>query len=215
IGNYRGPVEGQAQVEWLRAGARYQVHLTLSVGPSFAPLISRHIVSDGLITEQGLRPQRYDEETRVVLRSPRRLTIVFDGEQVLLPGGKAVPQPPGVQDSASQFVQLAWLFTQQPALLQRGNTVEWPLALPRRVALWTYEVGPSETLATPFGPIDAVHVKPRREARPGGDLTAELWVAPTLQNLPVRIVIRQDDDTWVDLMVDRLPVQAEAAPAPR
>ena len=36
-GNYRGPVEGQAQVEWLRAGTRYQVHMELSIGPDFSP----------------------------------------------------------------------------------------------------------------------------------------------------------------------------------
>jgi hypothetical protein len=36
-GHYRGPVHGQAQVEWLRDGTRYQVHMDVSVGPSFAP----------------------------------------------------------------------------------------------------------------------------------------------------------------------------------
>lgn len=207
-GNYRGPVEGQAQVEWLRSGSRYQVHLDLSVGPSFAPLISRRISSDGLITEQGLEPRRYDEETKVALRSPRRLSIVLDADRVQLPGGTAVPRPPGLQDTASQFVQLTWMFTMQPALLQRGSSIELPLALPRHVQNWTYEVMDSETLDTPFGPLAAVHVKPRREARPGGDLTAEFWVAPSLQYLPVRIVIRQDEQTWVDLMIDRLPAQA-------
>ena len=43
-GNYRGPVEGQAQVEWLRSGTRYQVHMDLSIGPAFSPLISRRVV---------------------------------------------------------------------------------------------------------------------------------------------------------------------------
>ena len=65
-----------------------------------------------------------------------------------------------------------------------------------------------DTLDTPVGPVLAVHVKPRREPRPGGDLTAEIWVAPSLQYLPVRILIRQDGDTWIDLSVDRLPEQA-------
>ena len=44
-------------------------------------------------------------------------------------------------------------------------------------------------------------------------------MAPTLQYLPVRIVIRQDAETYVDLLVDRLPQQAagpaKAASAPR
>ena len=60
----------------------------------------------------------------------------------------------------------------------------------------------------PVGEVAAVRVRPRREPRPGGDLTAEIWVAPTLQNLPVRILIRQDAQTFVDLLLERLPQQA-------
>ncbi|HRC39330.1 MAG TPA: hypothetical protein PK420_14750, partial [Rubrivivax sp.] len=55
----------------------------------------------------------------------------------------------------------------------------------------------------------ALHVKPRREAMRPGDLAAEMWVAPSLQYLPVRIVIRQDEETHVDLVIERLPLQAE------
>lgn len=207
-GNYRGPVEGQAQVEWLRTGTHYQVHLDVSVGPSFAPLLSRRHSSDGEITERGLRPQRYDEEFKVVFRSPRRLSLLFDGQSVHLPNGRVLPQPDGVQDSASQFVQLVWLFTSRPELLTPGRSVDIPLALPRYVETWTYDVIGREALATPVGAVDSFHVKPRREPRPGVELTAEMWVAPALQYLPVRILIRQDAETFVDLLITSLPLQA-------
>jgi Protein of unknown function (DUF3108) len=206
-GDYQGPVQGQAQVEWLRSGTRYQVELVVSVGPSFAPVLSRKIRSEGEITAQGLEPGRYDEETRVLWREPRRLTIALGADQVRLPGGTALPRPAGVQDSASQFVQMTWLFTTRPELLQAGQSVELPLALPRRVEAWTYDVQQTETLYTPTGAVEAVHVKPRRPGRQG-DLTAELWVAPSLQYLPVRFVIRQDAETYIDLLIDRLPQQA-------
>jgi hypothetical protein len=209
-GNYRGPVYGQAQVEWLRAGTRYQVHMDLSVGPAFAPLMSRRVSSEGEITPEGLRPRRFDEETKVALREPRRLTVFLDTDVVRLANGTEMPRPAGVQDSASQFVQLTWVYTTRPEQLQPGRSVELPLALPRVVQPWTYDVVGVETLATPAGPVEAVHVKPRREPRPGGDLTAELWVAPSLQYLPVRIVIRQDEQTHIDLQIDRLPEQAAA-----
>ena len=119
-GNYRGPVEGQASVEWRRSGSHYQVFMDVSIGPPFAPLITRHVGSDGEITPAGLYPQRYDEETRVLLREPRHLTVWLDPDRVRLADGRAVLRPPGVQDSASQFVQLTWLFTTQPELLQTG-----------------------------------------------------------------------------------------------
>ena len=208
-GDYRGPVKGQAQVEWLRSGRRYQVRMDVSVGPAFAPLLSRRVSSEGEITADGLRPHRYDEETRVALGEPRRLTIWLDSDRVRLPSGGAVPRPASVQDSASQFVQMTWLFTTQPQRLQAGQTIEFALALPRRVEPWIYEVGEPETLVTTAGPVEAVHVRPRREARPGGELLAEFWVAPSLQYLPVRILIRQGDQSYVDLLIERLPQQAE------
>ncbi len=208
-GNYQGPVEGQAQVEWLRSGSRYQVHLNVSVGPSFAPLLSRRITSEGEVTERGLVPSRYDEETKVVLRDPRRLTIWLDKDRVRLPNGTELPRPAGVQDSASQFVQMTWLFTTQPDWLHAGRTIDMPLALPRRLQSLQYDVLQTETLQTPAGPVQAVHVKPRADSRTGTDLAAEFWVAPSLQYLPVRIVIRQDANTFVDLLIDRLPQQAD------
>ena len=207
-GNYRGPVEGQAQVEWLRTGTRYQVVMEISIGPAFAPLVRRKVVSDGEITAAGLYPKRYDEETRAVLTTPRLLTMHLEGDRIRLPNGTQLARPPGVQDSASQFVQLTWLFTTQPQLLQPGRTIEIPLALPRRVETWTYDVVGPEALWTPAGQVDTVHVKPRREPGTGGDLAAEMWVAPTLQYLPVRILIRQSAETFVDLNIEKLPEQA-------
>ncbi len=213
-GHYRGPVDGNAQVQWLRRGDRYQVHLDVHIGPPFAAIVERQMSSDGRLGAEGLVPRRYDERTRIAFREPRALTLWLDPDAVQLAGGRQVPRPPGVQDAVSQFVQLTWRFTLQPALLTEGTVIELPLALPRRVETWTYDVGAAETLWTPVGPVEAVHVKPRRAPRPGGDLVAEMWFAPTLQYLPVRIVIRQDEQTWIDLMVRRLPEQAEPAAGP-
>jgi hypothetical protein len=210
-GNYRGPVEGQARVEWLRQGTRYQVFMDIGIGPGFAPLLSRRVSSEGSVTAAGLQPSRYDEITRALLAQPRRLRVDLDADRVRLANGTEVPRPAGLQDSASQFVQLTWLFTTQPDLLQTGRSVDIPLALPRSVQVWTYDVVGPETLDTPAGRVETLHVKPRREARAGGDLTAEMWVAPSLQYLPVRIVIRQDAQNFLDLLIERLPQQAAPA----
>ncbi|CAD5372645.1 conserved hypothetical protein [Rubrivivax sp. A210] len=207
-GSFRGPIEGQARVEWLRDGTRYQVFMDVDVGPSFAPLMTRRVSSEGEITEQGLRPQRYEEITRIVLRPEQRRVILLDADRVYLANGREVPRPPGVQDSGSQFVQMTWLFTTQPQLLQVGRSIELPLALPGKVEPWIYDVLGGETLYTPAGPVATLHVKPRREAKAGSDLTAEFWVAPSLQYLPVRILIRQDAETHIDLLIERLPEQA-------
>jgi Protein of unknown function (DUF3108) len=210
VGNYRGEVHGSARVQWVRRGERYQVHLDVFVGPSFAPLMSRRMTSEGSLSDAGLAPQRYEEQTKLPFQAPRQLTMGFEPGRVALPNGQFRTAPPAVQDTASQFVHLAWLFTLRPDELRVGNAIAVPLALPRRVDTWVYEVVAQEPLYTPAGVLDTFHLKPRRmDARPKGELSAEIWFAPNLQYLPVRIRIQQDAETYVDLMLDAAPLQAE------
>ena len=201
-GNYRGPVSGKAQVEWLRKGRDYQVHLDVDLG-----LVSRRMSSQGQLTPEGIAPQRYDEETKLILVDGRRSSVFFLGAEVQLASGVREPLPRGGQDSASQFVQLTWLFLTGREPLLAGRVVQFPLVLPRRQYAWQYEVVGEEVLDTPMGPLAAWHLKPGRVAS-GGDLMAEVWLAPSLQFLPVRLVIRQDADTYIDLMLKSAPLQA-------
>jgi hypothetical protein len=210
-GWYRGAVHGSAQVEWLREGRRYQVHLEVLIGPSFAPLVRRRMSSEGRISPDGLAPQRYEQETWQIIGRTRRADMVFGPEQVLLATGQHLPRPADVQDTASQFVQMVFLLTRRPELAQAGRSVEFALALPHRIDRWTYDMAGRATLDTPVGPVETVHVRPRRRAG-GGDLTAQMWLAPSLQMLPARIRIEQDEDTWADLLLQQAPEQA-APPA--
>jgi hypothetical protein len=207
-GHFRGEVHGDAQVEWVRAGSRYQVHLDVSVGL----LASRRMSSDGDITAEGLAPRRYDQETQVAFNDAHRTSVRFERDQVWLANGQVVPRWPGVQDTVSQFVQLAWMFDSQPGRLRVGQVVEMPLAMPRRVAIWTYDVAAEETLYTPFGEVQAFHLKPRREPRAGGDMVVDIWIAPQLRHLPVRFRIRPDPEAYFDLMLDRRPELAAPDP---
>lgn len=204
-GNFRGEIHGNAQVEWVRVGSRYQVHLDVIVGLPIAPLITRRMSSEGDITADGLAPQRYDEDTKMMFRDRRRLTMRFEPGAVVMANGQRQETLPGVQDTASQFVQLSYLFSVKPELLAVGSAVEVPLALARKVDRWTYDVTAQEPLSTPFGAVDTFHLKPRRAAPTGNELTAEIWIAPSLQYLPARIRIRQDADTYIDLLIERKP----------
>jgi hypothetical protein len=211
-GNYRGELQGSASVEWRVSGTHYQVDLKAIVGVEIAPLMTRRIRSDGEITDEGLAPRRFDGEQRMGF-STRRWSVRFEPERIVTNDGPSAA-PPGVQDEASQFVQLTWLFTTRPQLLQVGRSVELPLVLRRRVDSWVYEVVSQQETELPFARVNTLHVKPRRPAR-GGDMTAEMWIAPSLQNLPVRILIRQNQDSFVDLLLESPPRQAVSDPAPR
>lgn len=219
-GQFRGELNGRAQVEWVQAAPRYQVHLDVVVGLPIAPLYTRRMSSDGRLTAAGLQPERYDELSRMAFRERRQAQLQIDQEGVRLADGRrwtrpsaASPDDPAgagnaVQDSASQFVQLSYLFTRHPEWLVPGHTISFPLALPRRVEPWVYEVVGAQAQATPFGLIDAVHVRPRRGTPRGNDLLAEAWFSPQLAYLPVRIRIEQDAEVYLDLVLDRRPEMA-------
>ncbi len=208
-GYYRGELHGTAQVEWVRVGMHYQMNLDVVVGLPFAPLFTRRMTSEGELGPRGLMPRRYDEETKLAFHDRQRATILFEPDAVVLPGGRLAPGWSGAQDSASQFAQLSYWFTLRPDMLTPGRTVTVPLALPRHVQWWVYDVVDEQVLHTPIGDLPTVHLKPRRAAQEGGDLTAEIWFAPTLAYLPARIVIHQDADTFIDLMIARKPQLAK------
>jgi hypothetical protein len=175
--------------------------------------MTRKMTSDGVLGEQGLVPERYHEETRVGFTT-RQQQVLMGTEQVRLAHGQERSRPTGAQDSASQFVQMSFLFTTQPSLLQAGQSITLPVALPRRLDHWVYDVVGEVLLPTPVGPIASFHVKPRRESPRPGELTAQAWFAPSLQYLPVRIMIHQDAETFVDLLLARLPTQTALPGSP-
>jgi hypothetical protein len=95
-----------------------------------------------------------------------------------------------------------------------GKSVEMPLAISRKLERWIYDIVGEEVLRFPFGAVPTFHIKPRREAQ-GGDLTPEVWIAPTLQYLPVRIMIRDNKGSWIDLSLEKPPLQAAVPGAGR
>ena len=213
-GNYRGDVTGTAQVEWIRVDDRYQVNLDLVIGPEFSPLVTRRMTSEGNIAASGLVPTRYDEDTQVVMRDRRRMSVVFEADAVVLANGQRRERLEGVQDTASQFIQMTYVFSTQPERLRVGGAVEFPVALPRTMDSWVYEVIEAQTLQTSFGALASFHLKPRPRPTRRNELTVELWIAPELRYLPVRIRVEQDAGTFVDLMISGKPEMAAPAAVP-
>jgi hypothetical protein len=193
-GNYRGALHGSARVQWLRQGPRYETRIDIDI----TLLASLTITSQGTITPRALKPEVYEEVRRGGVRRAE-----LKGDSVLLGNGKVVPRPEGVQDAASQFVDLAHRFASGEDQLEVGRSIGLWLARPGGVDRWIYDVVGRDTLQTPeLGAIDAYHLKPRPLDRPRGNITAEIWFAPSLQYLPVRIRIDMDGkDTYLDLTV--------------
>jgi hypothetical protein len=213
-GYYRGDLHGSARVQWQREGdtgatgaanTRYQVQLDLyALGFTLFTMTSQ-----GELGTQGLSPKVYEER-----RPGGARRVWFEGDLLRLDDGRKVPLPALAQDTASQFVELGHRFSTGREVLQVGREVAIWLARPGGVDLWTYDVVGEETLrAGELGNISAFRLKPRPLANPRGNVMAEIWFAPSLQFLPVRVRIsmglEQGSETFVDLLVERIEQAAK------
>ncbi|MFZ9285407.1 MAG: DUF3108 domain-containing protein [Burkholderiaceae bacterium] len=195
-GFYRGPIDGDAQVTWQREGDRYQVQIAIRM----ALFLRVTLTSQGRIVGDQLQPAAYQEQMPNRTRSVR-----IEGTQVLLGNGSALPRPDGVQDTASQFVALSHRFATGRQALAEGEVVRLWMARPGGLDEWTYDVRGPVTLGTPaWGAVQAFHLVPRPIERPRGNITAQMWFAPSLQYLPARIRIALGEEAWLDLMVERI-----------
>jgi hypothetical protein len=195
-GYYRGALSGDAQVLWQRDGDKYQARIEVNVGI----LLSMSLTSQGTITPAGLYPQLYEEQVR-----GRRRIITMDAQTVTLPSGRQVPRPPGLQDTISQFIDLGYQFATGRTTLQVGHPFQLWLARPGGVDLWTYRV--PEEVAVPtvkWGPVPAFHLEPSPPAGSHGDVTLELWFAPSLQYLPARVRLNLDAQNYLILTAQKI-----------
>jgi hypothetical protein len=194
-GWYSGDLTGSARVQWLRQNDRYEVRVELDL-----TIFVMQFLSQGDVTADTLAPRAYQES-----RPGRTRVVQLGPDSVVLNDGRTVPKPAGVQDTASQFVELSHRFsTGKDKLVVGGTTSVW-LARPGGVDLWTYDVVGRDMLRTSeLGTIEAFHLKPRPIANPHGNIYAEIWLAPSLQYLPVRIRITQPPDSYADILVDRI-----------
>jgi hypothetical protein len=96
-------------------------------------------------------------------------------------------------------------FRSGQAATSLGSTLSLPLVRPGAVDTWTYDVFAHELLRTPrLGELDTVRVTPRPFTNARGTLASEIWFAPRLQYLPVRIKVNFGEEAALDLMVESL-----------
>ena len=194
-GYFRGDFQGTANVQWQRTEARYQAQVNINV----TLLLNMSLTSQGRILPTQLWPEVYEEDRRGKKRGVR-----FGDQWVALNNGDHVPRPLGLQDTASQFVQLARDFSTGRHPLALGAVVPVTLGRPGGVDEWRYEVVARETIQTPQGPLPTYHLRPQPQANPRGAVSTEIWVAPALQHMPVRIRLTLNPETWVDLTLEQV-----------
>lgn len=183
------PYSANAELWWMTDGKTYEARTVIShflLGTSTQ-------ISTGKITAQGLEPARFSNKYRneVVVRFDRdKNKAIFNTDM------PEAPLLPGAQDQASVFWQAASTVAAAPSRYPVGSTLTYQTIGPRTVEMWTFTVGATEKLALPGGEVSAIRLW--REAAHENDAKGEVWLAPSMQYLPVRIRLTKGSNEMID-----------------
>jgi hypothetical protein len=186
----------EGQLDWTVADGRYSARMAMKV----FLLGSRVQTSTGRVGPAGLSPERFSDKSR------SEKAAHFDAAQQRIRFSNNAPEAvllPGAQDRLSLFLQIAGLLQARPAAYASGQTIEMPVVGTGDADIWRFVVGDEVTLSLPAGEMRARLVKrlPRKEF----DSTVEMWLAPDLQHLPVRLRVTQANGDVADQQLSRKP----------
>ena len=196
------PLQGVfGELAWTQEGGAYDAHLTLRF--LFKTLRTQH--SSGVIGPTGIEPLRFSDTRKTEMASH----FVRDrGEVVFSNNAPSVALLPGAQDRLSVMLQLGALLAGDPARYPQDGAIAVQTVGSRDADIWLFKVGPEETLVLPMGEIAARRLT--RNARQPFDDTVELWLAPALGHLPVRIRLTQPNGDFADMQLREAPPSALA-----
>lgn len=198
----RGQAKGlnysaDARLRWQSDGARYEAELEIS-----AFLIgSRVQTSRGRVGPGGLSPERFGDRRRSTEKAAHFDT---DGQRIRFSNNASdAPLLPGAQDRLSVFLQLAGLLNARPQAYADGSRLNLQVAGTGSAEEWRFQIGPLQNLSLPAGQVSAR--KLTREPRHEHDSRIDVWLAPGLQHLPVRIRVTEPDGSVADQQLQLLP----------
>ena len=182
-------LQGDGELVWHHYGTSYDAQLVIS-----SPLLPSRIQhSTGLITAEGLAPVRFSDKAR----SEEATHFLRDQGKVTFSSNRPdAPLVAGTQDRLSVMLQLGAMVGGAPARFPAGTVISIPTASTREAEPWLFTVEGEETLELPGGKVPALRLirNPRREF----DQKVELWLAPGMDYVPVRLRLTQANGDWVD-----------------
>lgn len=181
--------QGDGELHWRHDGEQYEARLEVS---SFL-LPTRTQRSTGRITADGLAPSRFSDKSRgeqAAHFERDQGKVVFSGNQ------PEVPLLPGAQDRLSVLMQLGALIAGNPTKFRADATIAIQTASTRDAEQWIFTVEGEEQLQLPGGTLATLKLTraPRREF----DQKVELWLAPGMDYVPVRLRLTQPNGDWLD-----------------
>ncbi len=192
---------GSGQLSWKSNGGDYDLQIE-STAFGLALLTQKSV---GSLDTMGLAPERYSDKR--FNRSEQ--AAHFRRAQGLVQFSNNKPEAPivpGIQDRLSVMLQIAGIIGGDPQRYEVVNRIVVPVAGVDAVEEWEFSLDKALDITVPAANMRAVKLtrKPRKEF----DQKLELWLAPQLGYLPIRI--RQTDEqnpegNFTELSLKRLP----------
>lgn len=185
-----------AVLDWMLDAGRYSARMEMRM----FLLGSRVQTSTGQLGPEGLRPERFADQAR----SERAAHFEHDHHRIRFSSNAPdAALLPGAQDRLSLFLQMAGLLQARPQAYADGQVIEMQVAGTGDAEIWRFRVGEETTLALPAGELRARHLT--RVPRKPYDSTVEMWLAPGLSHLPVRLRITQANGDVADQQLSQMP----------
>jgi hypothetical protein len=190
----RGEIKGfpyfaNGELLWTHDGVNYAAKLEIS----HFILGSRSQTSKGTLTPVGLEPIRFGDKVR------SEVAAHFErakGKVSFSSNAPDVPLQAGAQDQLSLFMQMGAMIAGEPGRFVPGTLVPFQAIGPRSSEWWVFKIGETEWLKLPAGDFRAIKIT--RDANGEFDPRGEVWLAPELGYLPVRIRLIQANGDFVE-----------------
>lgn len=154
---------------------------------------SRTRTSVGSITPEGLAPRRFSDKWRTEVaahfdQAQHRASFSANTPDVVL--------QTAAQDQLSVVLQIAGILAADPATYPPAASIAIQTVGPKDADLWIFSVEGPEHIYVPSGGIDTL--KLTRKPRKPFDQQVELWLAPGMGYLPVRLKITNANGDYID-----------------
>jgi hypothetical protein len=183
---------GGSELLWLNHGNAYHARLQIT---KFG-FNMRTWTSKGDLTEQGVAPLRFGDKGR-----SSEIASHFQRDKGIISFSANTPDAnlqPGAQDYLSSFFQLSAMLSGEPERYPPGSAIAFQVAGARSADPWIFHVDGEETLDLPDGPKATIRLTRQHDAT--YDTKVELWLAPDLSFLPLRIRLSQTNGDFAELL---------------
>jgi hypothetical protein len=197
--NHGIPLSGTGVITWQQGGGKYLL-VTEARSGIFGKVLEYR--SEGAVDAYGLAPDTYYEKR--MRKGAGTTTFKRDAKTIdFADNDNTVPLKGGEQDRSSAPWQLAAIARATPDKFTPGSEWKFYVAGRRSADTWSFKVVGTETVKTGQGDVQAVHFSKAPPQRDKGQ-QVDLWLAPSLEWYPVRLVFTEDDGDSFEQLLEKV-----------